>query len=76
LNNTLFYKIYFFFIGKSLLLLFFKFNKTVQINTRTVKQREAKNKNLFNIYVNELTIYNKLNYTFKIKIRFNIKVQY
>jgi len=59
-----------------LLLLFFKFNKTVQINTRTVKQREATNKNLFNIYVNELTIYNKLNYTFKIKITFNIKVQY
>jgi len=46
----------------------------VQINT--IKQREAKNKNLFNVYVIELTIYNKLIYTFKVKVTFNIKVQY
>jgi len=35
-------------------------------NTSTIKQREAKNKNLFNIYAIELTICNKLFYTLKV----------
>jgi len=38
------------------------------INTSSVKQKEVKNKNLFNIYAIELTIYNKLIYTLKVKI--------
>jgi len=45
----------------------------VRINTSAVKQREANNENLFNIYVIELTIYNKLIYLLKVKITFNIK---
>jgi len=48
--------------------LLFKINKAVSINTSTVKQKEAKNKNLFNIYVIKLTIYDKLSYILKVKI--------
>jgi len=46
----------------------------MQINTSTVKQKKTKHKSLLNICVIELTIYNKLIYTFKVKIMFNIKV--
>jgi len=46
----------------------------MQINTSTVKQKKAKNKSLLNICVIELTMYNKLIYTLKVKIMFNIKV--